>query len=379
LWDGDVAVDVFCRVALGAWVIGTVACTEEPPFEPRYETERLQIGTSFAQEVCRGNFDAWEATLDAIEELLQRGRERVWLYLYEETEMQAVAADCDHPLYTEGLRGCWDGAVVRSTFVAVEHELVHAWAGPRGPSSLEEGLAMQWTGAVQQIGWGEITVKQVVEEPLHAAAYESAGHFVAWLLDTYGRERFMALYGAARRGATQEALSETFVQGLGSSLDEVMARYRDTAKDFYPSRGGFACGQGEVVPWSGEAAEWRADGTCEDGPLLLVHDVEWWQRVTVEVSASGLYALDTGGRPAALFQCLTAPADLDELAWPPFPVQPEWAFQGARRAPELDLEVDWAAETLELALEPGVYEVWVYRGPDEAHAGHSDEMALRRQ
>jgi len=360
---------VACAVVL-------TACAEEaePPFEPQYETERLRIGTSLEARICSEVMNVWEAQIDEIEQLLGISRDFAWLYLYADDETGTIGMDCGKDV---PVKGCWRDPVVRTTFEAVTHELVHAWTATvrRGPLPLlQEGIAVRMQGNAQRAG-AALTMEDLYAEEIHERSYPAAGHFVAWLIATHGVERFMELYARSARKMTPAATSALFLDVLGSTAEEVVLDYSTHSKELYPGAGALACGRAEPVAWKGDAAVWYADGSCEGGG--------WWgfegswglERVTIELTTSGSYVFDTGGREFWLTHCLTAPADESEL-----PELPSGVTEDGRLSSPLDLRyfiTDEEAGVLELPA--GTYEVGVLRRRnEELELMPPTEMSLRK-
>ncbi len=364
-------------VLAAALVLG--ACTEEveDPFIPIHETDRLRIGTSFADGLCRGERDMWEAHLDEVEQLLGVAREPTWLYLYRDDEKQQIAEDCgvDYP----ALLGCWQKPVVRAIRLAAPHELVHAWLDAtqrRALPVLREGIALRMSGHMMFTDdfsffpeeGGPLTLDDLVLE-VPADRYDEAGHLVAWLLETHGAETFMALYTRTSRNMSSDELSAAFLEVLGQTTADALLAYQATAHDYYPAMGGSSCGRGPKIPWHDGAATWQTETSCADDPLFGLESADQWQRVTIEVPADGWYLLDPAGREASMTHCLTKPtdeSDLQEGGWS-WAVKDDWKqtapmndFYNPRIAQRTDA---WAEHELELAA--GTYDVWVQSYPDE--------------
>lgn len=362
---------------LASWAVlaacTLVACAPDPgdPFVPVHETERLRIGMSFEAELCQGHLDAWDAHAEAIEQALGVSREFAWLFLYDEDERRQLVADCGW----EVGEGCWDGSVARATLPVVPHELVHAWtatAQRRPLRLLSEGLAVRMDGTVQRAGDEPLTVDDLFLAKVPGETYPRAGHFVAWLLATFGTESFMALYRRTSYGMSRVEVSQAFVEVLGQSPEQVFQRYAESAREYYPGMGAAACGQGPRIPWDGDVVMLPTEGSCADGPFFGFASTLWWQRVAIEVPTAGTYLFDPGGRSASITYCLTEPADQADLPvvkgegvtadWAAFlPLNPN-EYQEAWPAP--------------LELEAGLYEVWIERSHETP--GWAPEMSLRR-
>lgn len=366
-------------------LFGILGCADEPedPFVPQQETARLRIGLTFEGTLCRGHLDMWEEHLDILEQTFDLDRDEAWILLYDDEDGRQISTDCGWRPDIDS-DGCWRDPLVRSILEAVPHELVHAWFGARKGRALpflREGIAERMGGDVQHreaptLGISEfLLVDSVEDEPdFPSHLYREAGHFVAWLLDTYGPEKFVALYIDTARGMTETEATAVFKNVLGLSLDEVLSAYEATAKEYYPSMGGAACSEGPVVPWQGDAATWQSDGTCAEGPLFGYVEGRRWQRVTVEVPSAGTYRLEPGQRYAAILRCLKAP--LDEVELPVLHadgVGGDWLASPPRFSGNA---YDFWDQIPPAELEPGTYEVWVERTDDVP--GMDSTVRLRR-
>jgi hypothetical protein len=326
-----------------------------------------------------GYINMWETHLDVIEQTLGVSRDFVWLLVYLDDETPQISVDCkwdDRPELT----GCWRDPIARGTLVTVPHELVHAWNAtvqPRPLPALGEGIAVRMAGNVQLVGPQDFTVEDLLLAEFPTAKYPKAGHFVSWLLATYGPESFMALYTRTSRGMTLAGVSAAFLDVLGKAPEDLLLAYETSAKAYYPAMGAAACGQGPVIRWQDDTATWPAEGSCSEGPFFGFETSTWWQRVTIDVSTSGTYLLDTGGREAALTRCLTAPADEFELPKLPDLATGDWLHTSPMESVGYSFGAgvgeDWADYPLE--LDAGIYDVWIERRGREV-PGWNSEMSL---
>ncbi|MCY0987659.1 hypothetical protein OV203_11025 [Nannocystis sp. ILAH1] len=157
---------------------------------------------------------------------------------------------------------------MRTTLEVATHEIVHAWtasARSKPLPLLQEGIAVRLQGTAQR------TLKALSVEDLSAEVswdqYPSAGHFVAWLIESYGVERFMELYVRSSRGMAPAAVSALFLDVLGSSSQDVMLDYSTHSKQYYPAAGALACGsapRAELPAGTYEIWVWRRDEAYED-------------------------------------------------------------------------------------------------------------------
>lgn len=343
----------------------------------RYMSERLEIGTDFDLKLCRGQFDLWEDQIDAIELHLGLSRKSAWIYLYNDFE--AIAQACHNDNSMAYVAGCWNGTVIYSEIKSVAHELVHAWSMSANPDPLpvlREGLAVRMSGAVSRPN-GTYTVSGLLGETVTPFQYYQASHFVAWLMDTYGTDRFMDLYARTSRGSSAKALDAAARAALGSDIEEVLAAYANAPPKFYPGMGAQACGAAAKVPWQGEAATWEAITECEDGPLIGFEGGPW-QRVVLDVPSDGVYVLDTVGSAAAMTHCLTVPTEETAVEPSDSPVVDDWIYSDALESwigPYGSDDGDvWADHLLDLRA--GTYEIWI-NNPGRMNL-FDEPMSLRR-
>ena len=350
---------------------------QEPPFVVRYTSERLEIGTDFDAKLCRGQFDLWEDQIDAIELHLGLSRESAWVYLYNDFE--AIAQACHNDNSMAYVAGCWSGTVIYSEIKTVAHELVHAWAMSANPDPLpvlREGLAVRMSGPVSRPN-GTYTVSGLLVTEVPPFEYSRASHFVAWLMDTYGTDRFMDLYARTSRGSSAKALDAAARAALGSDIEEVLAAYDNALPTYYPGMGAQACGAAAKVPWQGEAATWEAITECDDGPLIGFEGGPW-QRVVLDVPSDGVYVLDTVGPAAAMTHCLTVPTEEAALEPSNSLVADDWKYSEPLESWIFpygwDYDEVWADQLLDLRA--GTYEIWI-NNPGQMNL-FDEPMSLRR-
>lgn len=342
--------------------------SEEPPFTPQYSTERLRIATEFEEAICRGQIDLWEAQVDLIEQDLGGSRSYVWIDLF--TDVEQLTEACHFSPDIGQIGGCWSGSVIYSTSNKVAHELVHAWTMVTNHEPLpllREGLADRMAGAVLRWTGPRYTRSNLLQATLAVHEYTPAAHFVAWLMATYGTERFLDLYANTFAGMAEADLDEAIRMALGQELDAVLGSFMAADDLYFPAMGSQACGRGEKIAWTGDAALWSEHGSCSDGPFLGFQGSAW-QRIAIDIPVSGNFVLDTNGRPAAMTRCLTLPTRASDVVTSDFPVTDDWnnsaPLQSMARSFGLGKDEDWS--DLTLALTAGTYEIWIDRNYDAA-------------
>lgn len=330
---------------------------EEPPFAVRFTSERLEIGMNVDIELCRGQLDLWEAQIDAIELHLGFTRESAWIYLFL-GDYAGLSRTCNRP----DVGGCWSDPVIYSDLNSVAHELVHAWSMSTNPDPLpvlREGIAQRMAGPAIRSS-GLYTAADLLLELNSSYDYLRASHFVAWLMETYGTDRFVDLYRRTSRGASAKSLDKAARAIFNRSIDELLAAYQDASPTHYPGMGSQACGAASKVAWRGDAATWASITDCADGPLTGAAGGPW-QRVVLDVPDDGAYVLDTGRRIASMTYCLTTPTDAAALEATSPPVLEDWFYDDAaeRRVDAYgwDDDENWADHSLDLRA--GTYELWI--------------------
>jgi len=139
--------------------------------------------------------------------------------------------------------GCAAEGVVYSIAGADTHELVHAVAAAIGtpPKFLSEGLAVMFSepfssqdtflvpelvgdldlvDALTDDGWQRGAATDV------SSIYKAASGFARYLVDTFGKEKYLALYAGLRRGASRDEVEKAFGDALGQSASDTVATWR---------------------------------------------------------------------------------------------------------------------------------------------------------
>lgn len=203
-----------CRVGRWIGIAGPVglayvglACASEPPGPPTcldvapptelpalarsYMLEGLEVRSDRA--VCAGTLAAWEDQRARVGAVIDGDQREVAVHLLKDAA--AVSRWCGPEL---GTRGCMlASGVVFSRVDSVAHELAHAAACTlhgEAADYLAEGFATAYDGRVLRAGPTPAAI--VAGE----ADRYATGHFVGWLIEAYGAERFRALYAAVGRG-----------------------------------------------------------------------------------------------------------------------------------------------------------------------------------
>ncbi len=173
--------------------------------------------------------------------------------------------------------------------------------------------------------------------------YQTAGHFVRWLIETRGMDCVKGVLGSKSAN-----LFSDFRSACGNSFVEAVSEYSTAAPWFYPSP--FSCAGDEIAPQEGELVV-AVDFDCDrldvraNGPSLAVSRI-------VRIDTPGRYHVWTSAPAFTLGSCarefiLDAPKfySAQDYAVPPHWALPSAFFAGGR-VHTLDLE----AGSLELTV-----------------------------
>jgi hypothetical protein len=252
-----------------------VGCGEDTP--AGFVTEHLIVEPTDATMVCRGTLDDLEAQLVRVAAALDvEVQDPIDVYYGP----SAVGEHCSQrPGVHVG--GCTYGygadTFIASEFLSLYHEIVHAVrhsSGPTGPSFFEEGLAVAFAGFRP---FGVVLARQSDALPsehgpaaLARAAgrlgrdhYGTAGHFITWLIATYGQETVSAFLKDTRLA---DAVDEAFADHFAVTLEEAELDWRATSELQYAL--GQACYPERALRWDGDALEYAARLSCDE-PYVL--------------------------------------------------------------------------------------------------------------
>lgn len=207
---------MFSAVLLGLSLGSASACAEEtPPFDLRYETERLRIGVSGDGELCGGDLVRFEQHLTRVEDLLSTEMDgKVDVYLWRD-DSQGYKDYCgDYP-------GCYQvqTQTIYTSQYSLWHELVHAVAIPLGdPSPMwSEGIAKALD--IRRTVPGTIDPVDNFYLDGDEVNYDSAGHFVRWIWEAHGPEAMHDILTDPRD------LETAFEAIIGSTVEDARTQY----------------------------------------------------------------------------------------------------------------------------------------------------------
>jgi hypothetical protein len=292
-----------------------VGCQPSGPADERLtETRYLRVVDRTGAGLCAGTPLLLDREYERIA-LAQGLDPRTGVAITVELGTEAVEDRCAESPEDGFVAGCAvsaNGEVgVATELAAAPHELVHASrlaSAVFGNRFFEEGIAEALRGGEQQayaIGNDaaanplppSLLVQQFSRSP---GAYVTAGHFVSWLIEAYGRDPISAALTSAAFETTgnPEEVSAWMNGAFGLTLAEAEQAWRETAAYSYVQLGPCAdervvslagslelagvldCGSDETVgPYSADAdgvgvGEARSITTCVRIPGPLVLDLE---------------------------------------------------------------------------------------------------------
>jgi hypothetical protein len=152
-----------------------------------------------------------------------------------------------------------------------EHELVHAYLnGPQVPPLLfAEGLAVALACNTERTSFARVTLEELLAwrpdkaDPLAPGDYyDTAAWFVGHLWRTYGSDRFLRLYRALPRHASQAQIAQTFRDILGDAIEVAWTAAFSALNPQLGCIPLWACAQ-PALPIDGTTVEWPATCTAE--------------------------------------------------------------------------------------------------------------------
>ncbi|MEZ5480590.1 MAG: hypothetical protein R3E95_24830 [Thiolinea sp.] len=293
-----------------------------------------------------------------------------WVYLFADDD--PVTSCSDEPSF---VAGCWKPPTAYSSWDALSHELVHAVSAieQEHPNSvLAEGLAEALSGSVMVSLSAESRASMRdrlgAAIDLSSSGYQSAGHFVRWLVNEFGFSAVWKFYTSASPQNASWDVGDAVEEAFGISEGVLFDRYESESREFYPGLGPFRCGSGEQLQWS-SGVGWKGELLCADERSVTRINAdgsaEIWRRWSVAIPADGVYRVSVSGGGGSITRCLEEP--LDEAELPDFPASPIAVDWIAGQAP-LYRPGGGGVNVLvgqQLLLEAGSYDLWVARKGDD--------------
>jgi hypothetical protein len=247
------------------------------------------------------------------------------------------------------MHSCTNGKrTVFSTTPFHHHELTHAVASTLGRSHalLEEGLATAFEEhsiLIQPYCPGEIApcqegVDRIVEdfqkaiEDRHDLHYLFAGHWVRFLIETYGLTSVKAIYEAVSLEADYSEVQSAFDQHVGMSVEETLDQWLADAPPCYP--GMYNTRYDALEPADGPDGpvwEHHIELRC-DSPTVTEQRLnsELWSHVNIDIGQAGQYYLEADASSETELRAWLS--DCSNCDWPmtdvavPFGTQTEFTL-----------------------------------------------------
>lgn len=188
--------------------------------EGQWEGEDVVFAAEHPERVCAGTRAHLDQRAGELLSLLGSDSNPIEFYLLED-----VSEHCDSSSV-----GCAEPGVVYSMYVPHLHELVHARGGDRMPRVLEEGLATHLGDPfpVRALAPRERLRELITQDPngiVEDDEYGRAGHFISFLMETYGIESVHALDNELALGSSASKMDAAFLEIFGEDADGVLEQY----------------------------------------------------------------------------------------------------------------------------------------------------------
>lgn len=316
---------------------------EQDPPPDADGSERFDLVTDFEGPLCDSNLRHLEQRLAWLEDTFD---------LTVEGEIQYFWFEGEHTLCSSSTGGaCAEGLTMIGPWMSADHELVHIVLGTLGRAKtfLEEGTAVAFSQdfiLMQDPDPPSLWLDCDLRAPGEfngPGCYFAAAHFIRFLIDRHGLDRFKELYAGSRY---EDGVDE-FLTGFESVYDQpfsaIEAEYLDTAYDVYPGMAG--CGT-PTIPLLGEPYSGEFSLRCGDDPeVLRVDATQMMRRVHFSLAepASGAFLVD--GEEAYVSHCAPEPYDVDT------PPPPQGSFAAGIQTLHLSAPAD-SPTTKRVTFEP---------------------------
>ncbi len=197
-----------------------VGCQGDDLPEVQWVGEHVVFAAEHPEDVCAGTREYLDRRAGEMLARLGSAPIQIEYYLVDD-----VSEHCPPMAYGCGLEG-----VVYAETVPLLHEIVHARSGAFMPSALEEGLASYFG---DPFPLSEMASRERFAELLisggtltSGAEYARAGHFVTFLVETFGWESVLELDGELGRESSSAQLDAAFQSAFGSDLAGVLDAYQ---------------------------------------------------------------------------------------------------------------------------------------------------------
>lgn len=197
------------------------ACQDELP-PVHWEGEHILFAADHPEQVCGGTLEYLDRRTGQMLERLGADPGKVTYYYLDDVS--------DHCPSDVKLEGCVFDDVIYSVTIPHLHEIVHTRAGDGLPGVLEEGLAA-YQGDPYPILGTDVSHDRLAEllvtngEVQTLDEYTRAGHFVAFLVETFGLGTLLELDDNLPPESSFAQLDAAFQRVLGVNVDGVLELY----------------------------------------------------------------------------------------------------------------------------------------------------------
>ena len=205
---------------LAAYAVGLAlasGCTQQPVIE----AGRLRILPEFSHPICDGTVRRLAQQVEDFDAMLEGalGEDTVEFYW-----VPGSTVDSECP---EGAAGCAPGRAAYGGLETTGHEFFHAVASGLGrPASIfTEGFAVAFSGDPVPAPRRPQQIRTMAPLDYPTLGYSSAGHFVRFLEDVYGRDELIALYERSDYMDPAEVVLADLATTTGLGVDELQARW----------------------------------------------------------------------------------------------------------------------------------------------------------
>jgi hypothetical protein len=213
--------------------IAQASCAPVIPNEQTIRGRYTEVHASSAEMPCRASVDFADAFIERWSRRFGVAPPRVRVFLDEPLRAAMCSSLPEAPS-----PDCARGTDVYSRRWVHQHELIHAIAFAaygRAPQFLEEGLAV-WASTVgdesgnlrllERVDLAPIVETEAWERaPNLGARYDSAGHFVAYLVRRFSLAQVLAVYDALELRSTAAQIDAAFTRLLGESFSSIHAAW----------------------------------------------------------------------------------------------------------------------------------------------------------
>ena len=200
-----------------------LGCEEVERPEVIWKGKTIRYATDHPEELCGGTLEYLDRRATAMTDRLG-GPDLIDYYWVDD-----VSLFC--PDWGD-LLGCarGDNAEIYAEDAMLLHEVAHLRGSDSMTAVLEEGIAVHFGDPLplEVLSPREDFIDELYLAPSrYQGGYSRAGHFAAFVSETYGWETLLEIDDALAPGATPAAVDAAFSSVVGVGLDDVLAIYAD--------------------------------------------------------------------------------------------------------------------------------------------------------